>query len=119
MQPMAVSPDEREETDPVVDLSNVKGQDEEHVDVESTDNSFWKVEALIKELKAVIGTAAEKRTGKEKLLPVLKGLLGRYQELNNLAFREPVNEFISTTCRELGAVPLTEDEVDELWGNSG
>ncbi|WP_130855646.1 hypothetical protein [Olivibacter jilunii] len=90
----------------------------EEVPFEDTpDESFREVERLTGELKVLIEEAAKKMFDKRKLLGALKPLLAKYPVVNHPAFREAVDEYIVTECRSKGAVVLTEDEVEVLWGN--
>jgi hypothetical protein len=72
---------------------------------------------LAAKLKACIAKAADKPFAPAIFLPQIKTILKARPETNGAINRQAINEFIVNECEKTGTALLTEDEVDQWWGD--
>jgi hypothetical protein len=72
---------------------------------------------LAAELKACIAKAADKPFAPAVLIPQLKKIIKTQTETIGQTDRQAVNELIVNECEKTGTALLTEDEVDQWWGD--
>ncbi|MFC6100798.1 hypothetical protein [Olivibacter domesticus] len=99
----------------VIPQATSEQEEEPFTQEEVPEDSFKDVEMVIADLKVVIGHTQRNKMGKDVLLKLIKEVFAKYPSVNQLAFREAINEFVATECKGKGTVVLKEEEVDELW----
>jgi len=72
---------------------------------------------LISSVKKRITAASGTAYAPVKLLTELKAVFQEHPSLKNSPHRPAINELVVTECERTGVAELTEDEVDQWWGD--
>jgi hypothetical protein len=79
--------------------------------------SLTEYDHLAAALKACIAKAADKPFAPAVLIPQLKKIVKAQPEATGQIDRTAINELIVNECEKTGTALLTEDEVDQWWGD--
>lgn len=82
---------------------------------QTSDDTFDRIEELIKRLKPAISEAAVKSFTSDQLANTLKVILYNFPDLKKSPFRPAISELIHTECKDNGSTVLSEQEIEELW----
>ena len=83
---------------------------------ETSDDTFDRIEELIKRLKPAIAEAIVEQTTSQQLKANLSTILYDFADLKKSTFRPAISELILTECKDNGSTVLSEQEVEVLWG---
>lgn len=82
---------------------------------QTNDETFELVERLISTMKIVIQDSADKQMNKEEFTQRIAKILEFYSDLKQSQFQWAINELIISECEKIEFIPLSEDELMQLW----
>lgn len=82
---------------------------------DTPDATFELVERLISTLKIIVKQSADKEFTKEEFSERLTKIFGFYPDLKYSQFQPAIHELIISECEKLEYIPISEDELMELW----
>lgn len=80
-------------------------------------DDMLKTDNLIAAVKNCIKSASGKPYDPDALLPQVKKVVKEYASLRTSPHRPAINELVVSECERTGVAGLTEDEVDQWWGD--
>ncbi|MDP9077752.1 MAG: hypothetical protein M3O71_10045 [Bacteroidota bacterium] len=81
------------------------------------DDDIQDADKLISSVKKRITAASGTAYAPVKLLTELKAVFQEHPSLKNSPHRPAINELVVTECERTGVAELTEEEVDQWWGD--
>lgn len=93
-------------------------QDGDNSILNTTDDTFNEVEALIAALKENIEKASKKQFIKQEFNYSLKVILKNYPQIRDSRFRSAIDELLLSECEKHGTITLSEDDIVRLWDDA-
>jgi hypothetical protein len=77
---------------------------------------YHKVEEFAQRLKNVVANVYHDTLQKTELIAAIQPLFREFYQLKNTAYAGALEELLLSECSKYGAVLISEDDLDEVWG---